>query len=821
MSVSSMGDISREVAKRCAAASLAIDCGPDGVFNAEIAIIAEAPGERERIMKLPLVGASGKFLWEQLRKIGLNRRQVYISNVVKRQLRNMDDEKVNISRNEVDQYAQILKWELEQLPNLRYVIVLGNYALEAVTGLSGIMQHRGSVYQSQVQSISQGTNKLVTVLAMLNPAAVIREPKWEIMFRFDISRLDRVLKGEYKEHTITSHINPSPTEAIRWIEKMQDEHVPVALDIETIGQETACIGLANSSHEGMCINFRNRSENLFSVQDEVKVRMRLQQWFDSGSAKLVMQNGMFDSYALALKDRLILPASHFDTMLAHHTLYPSLPHNLGFLTSQYTEHPFYKDDGKEWREGGDIDTFWRYNVTDCCITYAVYLRELQELREQKLDKFFFDHVMRLQPHLVKMTVGGVLVDTTLKQSIAEELSKQVAILKEEFYRHVAETTGDAEYRPNPASPKQMSELFFRKLRLVGRGVATDAKNRARMRAHPKTSDTAKALLNSLDQWAKEQKFLSTYVESEIDVDNRARCEYKQTGVQSAPGRLSSSQLIWGTGFNLQNQPQRAQKMFIADPGYGFSYFDLTQAEAQVVGKKAKIQKWNEQYAQARLDGKYDAHRALASEMFNTPYDDVPVKDWEADGVTPTIRYIAKRCRHGLNYRMGADRLAEVTGLPIRDAENAYRLYHRINPELQRWWDATTEEVRRNRCLYNAYGRRWILLERIDDETLKSIVAFYPQSTIGDKVSRCIYLCHDDPDWPTGYARMALNIHDALIAIHSLDKEVTAAVQHCMIKHAEEPLYIDGEELIISAELKASVPDEYGVHRWSTLEKVKH
>lgn len=821
MTVSSMGDINREIANRCRSVNLQLDCGADGLFNAEVAIVSEAPGERERIMKLPLVGASGKFLWEQLRKIGLNRRQVYISNVVKRQLRQQDDKKVEISRNEVDQYAQILRWELEQLPNLRYIIVLGNYALEAITGLSGIMQHRGSVYQSQVRSISQDTSRDVTVLAMLNPAAVIREPKWEIMFRFDIGRLKRVLEGQYKEHVITSHINPTPMEAMDWIDKMRDEDVPVSLDIETIGGETACIGLANSSTEGMCINFRNRSQNLYSVRDEMEIRLHLQKWFDSGKAKLVMQNGMFDSYALALKDRLILPPSYFDTMLAHHTLYPSLPHNLGFLTSQYTEHPFYKDDGKEWKEGGDIDTFWRYNVTDCCITYAVYMRELAELREQKLDKFFFSHVMRLQPHLIKMTVGGVLIDTTLKQSITEELAIEVARLKEEFYSHVAAATGDADYRPNPASPKQLSELFFRRLRLVGRGIATDAKNRIRMRAHPKTSDEAKEMLTSLDKYAKERKFLSTYAESEIDLDNRMRCEYKQTGVQSAPGRLSSSGLIWGTGANLQNQPQRAQKMFIADPGYGFSYFDLTQAEAQVVGKKAKIEKWNQQYAQARIDNKYDAHRALASEMFHVPYDDVPTKDWEDDGVTPTIRYIAKRCRHGLNYRMGADRLAEVTGLAPRAAEEAYRLYHKINPELQKWWDATTEEVKRNRSLYNAYGRRWILLERIDDETLKSIVAFYPQSTIGDKVSRCIYLCHDDPDWPVGFARMALNIHDALIAIHSLDKGVTEAVQHCMIKHAEEPLYIDGQELIISAELKASVPDEQGIHRWSTLEKVKH
>jgi hypothetical protein len=49
------------------------------------------------------------------------------------------------------------------------------------------------------------------------------------------------------------------------------------------------------------------------------------------------------------------------------------------------------------------------------------------------------------------------------------------------------------------------------------------------------------------------------------------------------------------------------------------------------------------------------------------YSDVPSKDFISgdqgkDGLQPTLRYIAKRCRHGLNYRMAAPRLAETTGL---------------------------------------------------------------------------------------------------------------------------------------------------------------
>ena len=63
-----------------------MDCGCDGAYSAEVAIIAEAPGERERIMKMPLCGSSGKYLWDSLRKYGITRQKCYVSNVIKRQL---------------------------------------------------------------------------------------------------------------------------------------------------------------------------------------------------------------------------------------------------------------------------------------------------------------------------------------------------------------------------------------------------------------------------------------------------------------------------------------------------------------------------------------------------------------------------------------------------------------------------------------------------------------------------------------------------------------------------------------------------------------
>lgn len=831
--VSTIAEMNREILLRCQQLGLDVDCGADGIFGAEIAVVAEAPGEREKIMKMPLCGSSGKYLWENLRKYNINRRNCYVTNVVKRQLLSVNaNMKEKIGHGEVSHYTSVLLWELNQLPNLRYIVCLGNYALQALTGLVGITNYRGSVLNVQLATaFGEGeTNKpkQVTVIAMNNPAHVLRDPKAELMFKHDCAKLNLVLTNQFEEYKINAIINPTFDEAMAWIDKMENEGKPVGADIETSSGETICIGLANDPHEGMCINFRTKDANRWTMQEELQLWQRLQRLANNPSVRFVTQNGMYDSSWTYYLDRLRIKKVWFDTMLAHHTLYPRLPHNLGFLTTQYTTHPYYKDDGKKWKETGDIDEEWRYNVKDCCIMLKCQQMMERELEQQGMAEFFFSHVMRLQPELVDMTVHGVKIDVKLKDQIAADMRVEVARLKEIYYEMVSACTGDPEYRPNPNSPKQMAELFFKRLRLVGRGVATDKENRRRMRDHPRTPDDCRTLLLHIDKLAEESKFASTYAESEHDEDGRMRSEYKQTGVQNAPGRLSSASTGWDTGTNLQNQPERAHNMFVADKGYEFSYFDLSQAEARVVAYRAVIPEWIEQFEQARIDGVYDAHRALASTMFNVPFEEVPKEDRSNEGpfAPYSIRYVAKRCRHGLNYRMMPDKLATTLQVPYGTAEYLWALYHKSTPQLQEWWKWQVDKVMAERKVYNAYGRRFILQERVLDnnaDVLDPIVAFYPQSTIGDKVSRIIYQCHHDPDWPTADARIALNVHDALIAINKYS--VGSRVREIMKKYAEEPLIIEGmdgvkRELIIPCDLKVSKPDELGVHRWSTLEKVK-
>jgi DNA polymerase I-like protein with 3'-5' exonuclease and polymerase domains len=177
----------------------------------------------------------------------------------------------------------------------------------------------------------------------------------------------------------------------------------------------------------MCINFRTTNQNVYTLAQEAELRRALNETLTHPDIKFIAQNNSFDAGWLWFKDRIKVAPCWMDTMLAHHTLYPSLPHGLGYITAQYTDYPYYKDELSEWKETGDIDSFWQYNVKDCIVTRIAALKMLDELRAQHLDKFFFNHVMRLQPYLIQMQVGGVKADVERKERIVEDLGMILAL----------------------------------------------------------------------------------------------------------------------------------------------------------------------------------------------------------------------------------------------------------------------------------------------------------------------------------------------------------------------------------------------------------
>jgi uracil-DNA glycosylase family 4 len=786
---------------------LEIECPMHGPRTAEIAIVGEYPGQNEVINQRPFSGGSGKVLWDALRPYNILQTEVYKTNVLKRQVgpRNKPD------KHELNLWKEALEVELSNLPNLKYIFALGNTAIDALLGFDKITKYRGSVYDYKDK----------TVVVANNPAMVLRNPSTGIVFKMDAKKFVDVINGDYKPHYVRKIIIDTFEAALEYIKSLRGKRF--AFDIETINWATACYGFATSAHEGVCIPFRNDTENLYTPEQELQLQQTLADVSEDKDTLIIAQNGNFDGYFLGVKDAVPIRVG-FDTLLGHHTLYPQLPHNLGFLTSQYTNHPYYKDEIDEYKEGGDIITFWNYNATDAAITFACAEEIEKELKEQNLYNFFMDHVMKVLPHLTYSTTCGVKIDTSVKEKLKAELQIELDKFHKEFQEKVRDALVDPEAEVNPNSPKQLCALVFDELGAKHRRRSVDKAVREDLLKDNRTSMAIKSVLVALDRYTATHKFFSTYVATEIDDDDRYRAEFKQFGVAKAPGRLSSSKVLWGTGGNLQNQPAQAFQMFVPDEGTVGVYFDLAQAEARVVGWRAGIEQWIQDFERARLEGGFDAHRSLAATMFNMDYELVPEKDIDENG-NFTIRFVAKRCRHGLNYRMQPARLAATTGMHYTTAIRNYNVYHNVNPELRKWWAFEERSVRKSRMQFNAYGRRNIFLDRIDgDDALESIIAFYPQSTIGDKTQRVWRQCHDDPRWDIRKARIAINVHDALYGFATPDYAMTAL--QMMKQYAEEPIMIENiftkeiSPMIVPADCKMTVPDEHGVHRLSNLKEVE-
>ena len=100
---------------RAHAAQLLLDTEvfSDGPITSSIAIVGEGPGETElrHPQRLPFVGGAGHLLWDSLRHFGINRTNVYTTNVVKRQisLSRHGNERHIVHRDELDHWIGMLK----------------------------------------------------------------------------------------------------------------------------------------------------------------------------------------------------------------------------------------------------------------------------------------------------------------------------------------------------------------------------------------------------------------------------------------------------------------------------------------------------------------------------------------------------------------------------------------------------------------------------------------------------------------------------------------------------------------------------------------
>lgn len=224
-------------------------------------------------------------------------------------------------------------------PNL--IIALGNTALWALTGSTGISKIRGTTFLSTL------TVADFKCIAIYHPAAVLRQ--WELRPTtiMDLTKAAREAKfPELRRPSCEIWIEPSLEDIERFIAEYVLDCDLLSVDIETSGTRVTCIGFAPRADLAIVIPFDDvrRSDRSYwpTKQLELECLSLVRNVLEDATIRKLFQNGVYDIGFLARSYGILVKGATEDTMLAHHALQPESLKGLGYLGSVYTDHGSWK-----------------------------------------------------------------------------------------------------------------------------------------------------------------------------------------------------------------------------------------------------------------------------------------------------------------------------------------------------------------------------------------------------------------------------------------------------------------------------------------------
>lgn len=320
----------------------------------KILICGEAWGRQEEEAGRPFVGAPGWLLKQALAQNGVDIGECYLTNVFNFRPAGNDVKTLTTPRKAdavpgVPKYSAgwirsefaheltRLRREIEMVrPNL--ILALGGTASWFLCGDSRISKIRGSTLRTPYGK----------VLPTYHPAAVLREYSLRPILMADIEKAAREQEfSDVRRLQRFIHIDPSWTDIQDFYRKYIAPSSTLSTDVETIGDQITCIGLAPSHDRALVIPFYDPTKaggNYWpTVEEEVRVWKFLQRLFREPRAN-VGQNFLYDARFLwrSYGIPVLGMEDGDDTMLMHHALQPELQKGLAFLGSIYTDEAPWK-----------------------------------------------------------------------------------------------------------------------------------------------------------------------------------------------------------------------------------------------------------------------------------------------------------------------------------------------------------------------------------------------------------------------------------------------------------------------------------------------
>ncbi len=470
------------------------------------------------------------------------------------------------------------------------------------------------------------------------------------------------------------------------------------------------------------------------------------------------------NYGIELKGKM------WDTMIAHYLIQPELHHNMDYMAEIYLNYQTIHIDeligpkGKNQKSMRDLppSQVYEYAAEDADVTLRLKNKLETELKKFECEDLFYNIEMPLMPVLAEMEMNGVCLDTESLKETSKVLTDRMNELEERIY----ELAGG---QFNIASPKQVGEILFDKLKIVEKAKKTKTGQYVTSEEVLQQLRNKHEIVADILEHRGLKKLIGTYIDALPKLINprtgHIHTSFNQT--ITATGRLSSSDP------NLQNIPIRGEdgkeirKAFIPEPGCLFFSADYSQIELRVMAHLSK----DSQMIEVFKEGK-DLHAATAANIYKKDIADV----------TRDERTKSKRANFGIIYGITVFGLAERLDIPRDEAKMLIDGYFATFPQVHDYMEKSKEIARQKGYVTTLFGRRRYLPDiNSHNSTVRGFAERNAinapiQGTAADIIKVAMIRIHQRFKQEGIRSKMILQVHDELnFSVYPEEKEAVERI----------------------------------------------
>lgn len=564
--------------------------GTRGPIDARIVLVGESWGQEEEREQKPFVGESGRELDRMIREAGIDPTSILYTNVVSAHPPGNDmthffepNEKGRLKWQKLHPQPLIISEINRLLKQIAFaprslVIAAGNYALWATTNLTsvssvkstdrsasilapgGIVSWRGSMLDGSLTSCPR-------ILPILHPAAILRAWYQRAVTVHDLrTRIPQALENDWRPGTPPVVLAPpSFDEACahlrEWVRRLDGgEPLRLAHDIETFRGLMTCMGFADSPTNALVIPFvkpvPRGLDSYWPIEQEGTLVHLIAKVLFHPNILIEGQNYIYDTQYIQ-RYWGGAPRLSFDTMLAHHLLFPGTPKSLDYISSLYCRyHWYWKEDLKEWDQSINFETNLQYNAIDVMRTFecsTVLRRLIVEMNQTEQ----WEWERRKALLALEMMNRGVRIDRELRARMAFELLNEAAAIQNRLHRMIPQSWSETKSKkPWFSSSKQTQSVLYDSLGLKPKVQRKTGNRSVDDEALTTLSKEYPYLAPMLDLMRSERSigvFHDNFLSAAVDHDGRMRSSFNTAGTETF--RWSSSKNAFGGGTNFQNIPK--------------------------------------------------------------------------------------------------------------------------------------------------------------------------------------------------------------------------------------------------------------------------